>query len=107
MFGDTPSPAAIRSLVEHLLFQREEFSISKYELSVSKDIRPLVIATAIAYMELDGIIVSQGPFYSSFKFQYLQPEEKIPGGTLGRTKGVFTASFCEREKGQGLESSRS
>ena len=98
VFGDTPSSGAIKSLVEHLLFQGEEFSISRYELSGSKDIRPIVVATALTYLELDGIIQSTGPFYSGYRYQMLQPEEKILAGHTAERQDFLRRVFSASRK---------
>src|SRR6266850_3559392 len=51
-YGDTPTPRALGSLVEHIFAQSGEFDVSLYELSVRYDIRQLVLRTALAYIEL-------------------------------------------------------
>ena len=63
-YGDTPSPRAIRALVEELLALGSRFDVSTTELAQAHDIRPLVVSTALAYLELDGILRVAGPFYS-------------------------------------------
>lgn len=68
-YGDTPTPEAIRSLVDELLSQGDKFDVSIYELSGNYDIRPLVVETLLTYLELDGILASTGPFYNEYKFQ--------------------------------------
>ena len=80
IYGDTPSATALKSLVEHLLLQGEHFSISRYDLSRSKDIRPIVVNTAITYLELEGILVSRGPFYGGYKVQLLRDLDNVLAG---------------------------
>lgn len=80
VYGDTPTPQALRHLVEHVLLQGEEFSISRYDLSVTNDIRPLVIATALTNLELAVVITSTGPFYASYRFHFVEPMERILAG---------------------------
>ena len=80
VYGDTPSNSALKSLVERLLLQGDRFDISRYELSGSLDIRPLVIATALTYLELQGILLPRGPFYGGYKFQFLHDRERILAG---------------------------
>jgi ATP-dependent DNA helicase RecQ len=79
-YGDTPSPLAVRALVEHLLLQGERFSVSRYDLSVTNDIRPLVIATALTELELEGILIPEGPFYAGYRIKPARPLEKILAG---------------------------
>ncbi len=79
-FGDTPTPQAIRQLLDHLLLQGGEFNLSMYDLAHATDIRPLVIETVITNLELDGILRPLGSFYASYQFRFLQPEPRILSG---------------------------
>ncbi|MFT5470536.1 MAG: ATP-dependent DNA helicase RecQ [Verrucomicrobiales bacterium] len=79
-YGDTPTPQALRQLVEHLLLQGEEFSISQYELSGVNDIRPLVVATVLTNLELSGLLESKGPFYASYRYKFVEPMSRILSG---------------------------
>ncbi|HYF37825.1 MAG TPA: RecQ family zinc-binding domain-containing protein, partial [Prosthecobacter sp.] len=79
-FGDTPTPAALRQLMDHLLRQGPEFDISMYELSQATDIRPLVIETVITHLELNGVLRPLGSFYASYQYRFLQPEERVLSG---------------------------
>jgi ATP-dependent DNA helicase RecQ len=76
-YGDTPAHSSLRGLLDRLLRQGEEFDISRYELSTNNDIRPLVIATVLTYLELRGIIAATAPFWATFKIEFLRPEEKV------------------------------
>jgi ATP-dependent DNA helicase RecQ len=76
-FGDTPEPEAIAGLIDHLFSLGETFDISPYELSGRFDIRPLVLETVLAYLELDGVLSATGPFYNEYKFQPLRPSVEI------------------------------
>lgn len=78
--GDTPSRSALKSLVEHLVLRGREFDISRYDLSASKDMRPLVVATALTQLELQGLLESRGPFYADFRFRFIEPMERILAG---------------------------
>jgi ATP-dependent DNA helicase RecQ len=80
MFGDTPTPQAVRQLVDHLLRQGEEFDFSLYELSQATDIRPLVIETVLTHLELDGLLRPLGSFYASYQYRLLQPQERVLSG---------------------------
>ncbi len=79
-FGDTPTPQAIRQLLDHLLLSGGEFDVSMYDLSHATDIRPLVIETVITHLELEGILRPLGSFYASYQFRLLQPAERILSG---------------------------
>jgi ATP-dependent DNA helicase RecQ len=76
-YGDTPSPESLNALIDYLLAQNTEFDISTYELSQRFDLRPLVLNTALTYLELHNVISAQSPFYTEYKIQFLQDVEFI------------------------------
>ena len=76
-FGDTPTPQAIRALLDHLLPQAGDFDISLYDLAQATDIRPLVIETVITHLELEGVLRPLGSFYSSYQLQLLAAESEL------------------------------
>ncbi len=69
IFGDTPDAGAIHGLIEFLLNQPDEFSVSKYDLSNRFDIRPLVLSTFLTYLELMKVIEAIAPYYDSYQFK--------------------------------------
>ena len=79
-YGDTPTPEAIRSLVEDLLGRGEAFAISTYSLSRNHDIRTLVVDTILTYLELMNILRSTGPFYTGYKFVPQKTSAEILAG---------------------------
>jgi len=92
-FGDTPTPQAIRQLLDHLLLQGGEFDISMYDLSHATDIRPLVIETVITNLELDGILRPLGSFYASYQFRFIQPEQRILSGHKPERQAFLRSLF--------------
>ena len=98
VYGDTPSPQSLKSLVEHVLLQGETFSISRYDLSGTKDIRPLVVATAMTYLELSGLIIPTGPFYAGYQFQFLQPEDRVLAGHTPARQAFLKSIFDHSKK---------
>ncbi len=93
VYGDTPTPQALRHLVEHVLLQGDEFSISRYDLSVTNDIRPLVIATALTNLELAGVITSTGPFYANYRFHFVESMERILAGHNAKRQAFLRKLF--------------
>jgi ATP-dependent DNA helicase RecQ len=77
VYGDTPEPGHVREFVDHILGQEAVFSCSIYELSGLFDMRPLVVKTLLTYLELEGLLASTGPFYSSYSFKPLRPSAEI------------------------------
>jgi len=99
VYGDTPSPAALQSLVEHVLMRGEEFSVSRYQLSGAKDIRPTVISTALTYLELDGVLSPTGPFYAGYQYQLLRSEDQILAGHTEERKQLLQKIFDASDQG--------
>ncbi len=76
-YGDTPTPEAVGALIADVLDRGQIFDVSIYELSSAHDVRLLVVRTLLAYLELEGVIQSTGPFYTEFKFQTLKSSQEI------------------------------
>ncbi len=76
-YGDTPAREGLAALVRYLLAAGDVFDLSTYELSQRFDLRPLVLNTALTYLELRGVISALTPFYSEYKVQFIQPPEII------------------------------
>ena len=77
IYGDTPVRSAIKSLVEHVLLQGEDLVISRYDLGDSRDLRSGVVATALTYLELDGVITPAGLSYGTLSVQWRRKEAEL------------------------------
>jgi ATP-dependent DNA helicase RecQ len=105
-YGDTPTPEALRQLLEELLSsaaapkkslndsrptrQPGEFDISLYELAQATDIRPLVIETVLTHLELAGVLRPLGSFYASYQFRLLRPESAVLAGHTPERQAFLT-----------------
>ena len=76
-YGDTPDAPAVGALVDAVLRQGREFDVSVYELSRAHDVRPLVVTTLLAYLELADVIEATAPFYTEYQFRPLKPSAEI------------------------------
>ena len=76
-YGDTPTAEGVSSLLDEVLGLGQVFDVSIYDLSFRHDIRPLVVETALTYLELLGIIEPTGPFYNEYKFQPQRSSKEI------------------------------
>ncbi|MBT4141329.1 MAG: RecQ family ATP-dependent DNA helicase [Candidatus Latescibacteria bacterium] len=99
-YGDTPTAESVCELVAHLLSQGETFDVSQYELSSQYDIRSLVIATVLTYMELKGVLQANGPFYSAYKYQFKRPVEAVLTGYDTNRQAFLRALFDASKKGR-------
>lgn len=100
IYGDTPSPTALKSLVEHVLLRGEAFSLSRYELSQSRDIRPTVVETALTYLELEGLLIPEGPFYGGCEIRLLRPFETVLAGLPAARKELLRKLFATGKAGR-------
>ena len=98
VFGDTPTPQALRQLLDHVLRKGTEFDISHWELSRVVDIRSNVLETVLTYLELDGIIQPIGAFYNGYQFQFLHTEVRVLAGHEAKEQAFLKKLFngCKR-----------
>ena len=97
-YGDTPDPAAVGSLVDTVLAHDGAFDVSNYELSRTHDMRPLVVTTLFAYLELEDVIAATAPFYTEYQFRALRPVEEIVAKFEGERAGFLRALFGHADK---------
>ncbi len=97
VYGDTPSESALKSLVDELLYLPEEFAVSQYELSSRHDLRPLVLRTALTYLELQGALKRGTPFYAGYEFRALVRMDSI-GEAFPAPHGRFALSLLKLSK---------
>lgn len=98
-YGDTPTPTAVRQLVDHLLRQGAEFDISRYDLAHTVDIRPLVLETVLTYLELDGVLAPLGAFYSGYQFHLVNGEARLLAGHSAERQAFLKKLFNAGKRG--------
>ncbi len=87
IFGDTPEDESLQSLVDDIIRQPEQFDISMYDYSSRHNLRPLVLRTALTYLELEGAVKKGTPFYAEYEFR--------PTKTLKEVHSAFEGSHGE------------
>jgi ATP-dependent DNA helicase RecQ len=100
IYGDTPSPVAVRHLVDHVLRLGNEFDVSTYELSAVNDIRPLVVNTLLTYLELEGLIEATKVFWSTWQVRLLRGLEAMLAGYDERRKSFLRKIFAAASEGR-------
>jgi ATP-dependent DNA helicase RecQ len=98
--GDTPEESALRHLVDHLLRQGKEFDISRYDLSRTTDIRPLVLETVITYLEKEKILEPAGSFYTTFQMAFRHPEDRVIAGHSPDRQRFLRKVFAAGKRGR-------
>src|SRR5262249_29402897 len=128
-YGDTPTETALRGLIAELLAgagEQEtgngekqvsaagrqgktqnsvpapdiEFDVSQYDLANRHDLRPLVLRTALTYLELMGVLRQGTPFYAGYEMRPLHPVEEIVGQYKGDPAQFVAALFAQAKKGR-------
>ncbi len=97
-FGDTPTRPALEALVRSLTGSGDRFDVSHYDLSQDNDIRPLVVSTAITYLELDGTLAHVSPFYSEYKLKLARPVDEIVAKFDPDRASFLRAVFAQTKK---------
>ncbi len=100
VFGDTPDPGNLRSLLEELLGGSPEIDVAIHDLSRRFDIRQLVVNTLLVRLELARLIRSLGPYYGSIRFAPKKDSRAIlahySDSQASFLKKLFTC--CEKAK---------
>jgi len=87
ILGSTPSPEAIKTLIEFCTRPSKEVVIDRYHLSTSLDMTPIVIDTLLTYLELANILEAKGTRYTTYKAKLIRPIHQILAGhTPERTR---------------------
>ena len=74
VYGDTPPRQSLESLVQTVLDSDNEFNFKETDWSAQFDLRPLVLKTALTYLELDGVVRQGTPFYAGYE---MQPKQEL------------------------------
>ena len=86
VYGDTPTHASLRQMMEIIDRQADEFHISHYTLASQSDMKVLVVRTLLTYLELDGYLQSTSPRYDEFSFKPLVKSSEILNAFEGERK---------------------
>jgi ATP-dependent DNA helicase RecQ len=100
-YGDTPTRGALRSLLREILGGAREFDVNLRTLGPAHDLRPLVLRTALTYLELLGVLRQGTPFYAAYKVRIPGPVAEVAGRFEGERRdfvaGIFQAGRFGRE----------
>ncbi|HEY3448566.1 MAG TPA: RecQ family ATP-dependent DNA helicase [Myxococcales bacterium] len=96
-YGDTPTETALRGLVDEVLGAGQAFDVSQFELSSRFDLRPLVLRTALTYLELLGALRQGTPYYAGYQFKEIEKLARIVGRFPGE-RGQFLQRVFEKCK---------
>jgi ATP-dependent DNA helicase RecQ len=98
VYGDTPGPEAVFGLLDEVFALGEEFHVSLSELATNHDVRQLVVATLLTYLELDGYLAEGTPFYGRYQFQPRASSAEILALFEGERRTFLAQLFRQAHK---------
>lgn len=99
VYGDTPTPGALRQVVDHLLRRGTEFEVSVYDLSIATDVRQAVIETIMTYLELEGCLKPVGMGYAKYEVRPLGTMARLLAGRSAEKRAFLQALFATGKTG--------
>jgi ATP-dependent DNA helicase RecQ len=99
-YGDTPTERALGSLVAEVLGLGSAFDVSLHELSDRHDLRPLVLRTALTYLELGGLLRQGTPFYAGYRLRPKMAPEEVAAKFGGEHAMFITDLFRLAKRGR-------
>jgi ATP-dependent DNA helicase RecQ len=99
-YGDTPSESALRGVVGDLLEQGPSFALNLTELGDRYDVRPLVLRTALTYLELLGVFRQGTPFYAGYRLRPTLPADELVAQFKGEPARFLGALLKSAKRGR-------
>ena len=93
-YGDTPTEEALRGVVGEVL-DAPEVEIGLYALGGRHDLRPLVLRTALTYLELAGAVRQATPRYAGYEARLHRPLAEIVASLKGEPGTFLQRLFSE------------
>ena len=94
-YGDTPTEEALRGVVAEVL-EAPEVEIGLYAFGGRHDLRPLVLRTALTYLELAGAVRQGTPRYAGYEARLHRPLEEIVSLLNGEPARFLEELFSKR-----------
>jgi ATP-dependent DNA helicase RecQ len=101
-YGDTPTRGSLRTLLSAVLGGEREFDVNLRTLGAEHDVRPLVLRTALTYLELMGVVRQGTPFYAGYKVRAHLPVEEIAANFQGERASFVAGIFRAGKRGREL-----
>ncbi len=99
-WGDTPDPGDVAALVDYMMQQPETFTISPYQFGNQFDLRPLVLRTALIYLELLGILEQSTPQFATYQIRLLEKEVHFMDRHNDATRQFYQNLFNAGKRGR-------
>ncbi|MHC4887688.1 MAG: RecQ family ATP-dependent DNA helicase, partial [Planctomycetota bacterium] len=100
VYGDTPTTESVAGVLRALLAQEDHFHLSHYTLSAEHDMRTLVLATLMTWLELGGMLEGIGAFPGEYKFQAKRSSAEILADYDSERAAFLRSVFARARKGR-------
>ncbi|HVH47684.1 MAG TPA: RecQ family ATP-dependent DNA helicase [Labilithrix sp.] len=94
-YGDTPTDEALAAVVGEML-ESPEIMVSLHTLGGRHDLRPLVLRTALTYLELAKAVHQLTPHYAGYETRLQRPLDEIVSLLSGEPARFLEALFSPR-----------
>ena len=92
-FGDTPDSSAVRAVLRHLLQAGAEVDVDSWGLEQSCDVKPAVLGTILARLEMGGWLVPRERTYTQARVKLVRKREDILLGYDPTRRKLLRALF--------------
>ncbi|XXU24036.1 RecQ family ATP-dependent DNA helicase [Sorangium sp. So ce887] len=100
-YGDTPTAEALHRVVGVVL-GAPQVELGLHALSARHDVRPLVLRTALTYLELMGAVRQLTPFYAGYEVRLHRKLEEVVATVKGEPARFLEALFGHAKRGRVL-----
>ncbi len=100
-YGDTPTAEALHGVVGVVL-GAPQVELGLHALSARHDVRPLVLRTALTYLELMGAVRQLTPFYAGYEVRLHRKLEEVVATVKGEPARFLEALFGHAKRGRVL-----
>jgi ATP-dependent DNA helicase RecQ len=94
-YGDTPTEESLRGVVSEVL-AAPEVEVGLHAFGGRHDLRPLVLRTALTYLELAGAVRQATPRYAGYEARLHRPLDEIIASIKGEPARFLAELFSER-----------
>lgn len=98
IFGDTPTPEALRICLDSFLRQGPAPSFSRWQLSRRADVRPAVLDTLLARLEMAGVLTPGPSTWLSCRVKLVRREEQLAAGHPPREQAWIRHMLEKKER---------
>jgi len=99
-YGDTPTERALRGVLTDVLVRGNGFALNLTELGDRYDLRPLVLRTALTYLELLGVLRQGTPFYAGYRFRPKLSKDELVAQFSGEPAEFLARLLKEAKAGR-------